>query len=104
MERALRTVVLIPILCWCLTTGTVSAQRGGKLGEMDLPPSPIVIDLSDASVQIIVTDSAEPGLRWWPAVPDSPGSTDVAAFADGTAVVIARPALSDRETAARIRV
>ena len=102
--RVLRTLILIPILGWCLTTGSVSAQQGGKLGEMDLPHSPIVINLSDASVQIIVTDSADPGFRWWPAVPDSPGSTDVAAFADGAAVVIARPALSDRETAARIRV
>lgn len=81
----------------------VFAQEA-PLGEMDLPPAPIVVDLSDAVVRIVSTDTTDALVRWWPARPGASGSAEVAAYQEGAAIVIARPDLREGETAARVRV
>ena len=76
INRPLRTCLLILALGWCLTPVGASAQEA-PFGEVALPPSPILIDLADAVVRIVVDDALEPELRWRRVRPDTPGSAEL---------------------------
>jgi hypothetical protein len=97
------TRTLIMVLGCCLAAAPLAAQQA-PLGEIDLTPSPIVVDLDRATVRIIAGGSAEPKLRWWRARPDEPGTAELDANVDAGAIMIERPPFAEGETIAGLVV
>lgn len=93
---------LITTLC-CLAPvfGTVQEP---PLGEIVLDPSPVVVDLTNATLRIVAAESGEATLRWWRARPDEPGADELSATADAGAIVVERPAVEDGDALARLLV
>jgi len=103
INRPLRTCLLILALGWCLTPVGASAQEA-PLGEVALPPSPILIDLADAVVRIVADDGLEPELRWRRVSPDAPGSAELSVVQEGGSIVVERPAPAEGEVQARLLI
>lgn len=102
--RSLPTFALIMIVtASCLAPPLVSAQEPPH-GEIELPESPLIVNLEDATVQILAGETAEPVLRWWRLRHDAPGSAELSAYQEGASILIERPALPDGEIPAPLRV
>jgi len=102
-KRTLCTHLLVLALGWCLLSGPLAAQEA-PLGTVDLPPSPILVNLVKATVRIVVDDTREPELRWWRERQDGTGSAELSVSHGEGSIIIERPASAEGEAVARLLV
>jgi hypothetical protein len=95
--------IALALAGWCFVAAPAAAQEA-PLGKIELTAAPVSLVLDDARVTITATDGAAPLLRWWRDRPDAPGAAELAAYSDGGAVVVQRPAATEGEPPARLRV
>ena len=102
-KRTLRTHLLVLALGWCFMSGPLAAQEA-PLGAVDLPPSPIQVNLVEATVRIVVDDTREPELRWWRERQDGAGSAELSVTQGAGSIIVERPAPAQGEAVARLLV
>ena len=99
-SRRISTAILIAA---CLASSAVSGQETFR-DEIELPPSPLIVNLNDATVRVVADAAAEPVLRWRRLHRDAPGNAELSAFQSGASVVIERPPLAEGERPAALLV
>ncbi len=79
-----------------------SAAQEPPLGEIEIPVAPLLIELDNAEVRVVVGRAGTPTLRWWKASASEPGEVELEPAIDGDRIVASRPPLSEGLRAARL--
>ncbi|MEE4274196.1 MAG: hypothetical protein V2I67_21160 [Thermoanaerobaculales bacterium] len=103
LRLILRWISTTLVITVCLASPAVSAQETFP-DEIELPQSPLVVNLNDATVRVLADADAAPILRWRRLHRDAPGAAELSVFQDGAAVVIERTPLPEGERAAALLV
>lgn len=95
-------VLLIALGC-CLVSVPLAAQEA-PIGQFDLAPAPLSVNLTAATVRILSGDPDDAGIRWWLERLGETGLDELSVTEDAGAIVIERPVPAEGEVLARLLI